>query len=139
MAIKNTILQHLYLITPNESEAEALTGIRVTDEVTAKRAAQKLIERGVTNVVITLGAKGAFLHSGSNGRLIPAPFVKAMDTTAAGDCFNGALAVALSEGQELSDAVGFACRAASISVTRLGAQSSMPTRGEADDISLLSI
>jgi ribokinase len=139
MAIKNTMMQHLYMITPNESEAEALTGIRVTDNVTAERAAQKLIERGIRNVVITLGAKGAYLHSGSNGRLIPAPFVKAMDTTAAGDCFNGALAVALSEGQELSDAVGFACRAASISVTRLGAQSSMPTRREADDISLLSI
>jgi ribokinase len=138
MAIKNTMLQQLYMITPNESEAETLTGIRVIDDVTAERAAQKLHERGVTNVVITLGAKGAYLYDGSVGRLIRAPFVNAVDTTAAGDCFNGALAVALSEGQELAEAVGFACRAASISVTRLGAQSSMPSRREADDNSLLS-
>ena len=138
MAIKNTMLQHLYMITPNESEAETLTGIRVTDNVTAERAAQKLLERGVTNVIVTLGAKGAYLYNGSNGRHIPAPRVNAIDTTAAGDCFNGALAVALSEGLELAEAVGFACRAASISVTRMGAQSSMPSRKEADDISLFS-
>ena len=138
MAIKNTMLQHLYMITPNESEAETLTGIRVTDNVTAERAAQKLLERGVTNVIVTLGAKGAYLYNGSNGRHIPAPRVNAIDTTAAGDCFNGALAVALSEGLELAEAVGFACRAASISVTRMGAQSSMTSRKEADDISLFS-
>ena len=118
----------LFLITPNETEAEALTGIRVTDDATAEQAALTLHRMGVANVIITLGAKGAYLHTKTDAVLIPAPPVTPVDTTAAGDCFNGALAVALSDGQSLPDAVAFACRAASVSVTRPGAQASMPTR-----------
>jgi ribokinase len=133
------ILPCLYAITPNETEAELLTGIRVTDEATAQRAARWLHDAGVANVVITLGARGAYLSSGAEGRLIAAPTVTAVDTTAAGDCFNGALAVALAENRNLSDAVAFACQAASISVTRLGAQASMPHRHEVDTLPVLTV
>lgn len=124
------LLTHLFLITPNETEAELLTGIRVTDADTAQQAAQQLHYAGVQNVVITLGAKGAFLSTGATRQLIPTTPVKAVDTTAAGDCFNGALAVALAEGLQLPEAVAFASKAAAISVTRMGAQASMPTRNE---------
>ncbi|WP_338870585.1 ribokinase [Spirosoma sp. SC4-14] len=125
------LFSNLFLITPNETEAELLTGIRVTDLPTAQQAAQKFHDMGVMNVVITLGSKGAYLHTSENrGQLIDAPLVKAIDTTAAGDCFNGALTVALSEGKTLPDAVAFACQAASISVTRMGAQASVPYRNE---------
>ena len=129
-ALPDAVFAGLFLITPNETEAEILTGIRVTDDATAERAAQKFHEMGVANVIITLGAKGAYLHTNGSGTLVATPPVTPVDTTAAGDCFNGALAVALSEEQTLPDAVSFACRAASLSVTRMGAQASMPTRVE---------
>lgn len=129
-ALPADLFPNLFLITPNETEAEILTGIRVTDWATAEQAALKLHRMGVPNVIITLGAKGAYLHTETGATVIPPPPVTPVDTTAAGDCFNGALAVALSEGQSLPDAVAFACRAASISVTRMGAQASMPTRRE---------
>lgn len=136
--LSKKILQRLHVITPNEFEAEMLTGIHVTDMATAKLAAIKLYESGVPNIVITLGSKGAYLHTASISKLISGPPVTAIDTTAAGDCFNGAMAVALSEGLELDQAVAFACKAASISVTRMGAQSSLPYRKEVNEISLLS-
>ncbi len=122
----------LYLITPNDTEAELLTGIRVTDADSALDAALKLQEMGVTNVIITLGEKGAFLKTETASWLISAPVVEAIDTTAAGNCFNGALAVALADRLPLEEAVEFACKAASISVTRMGAQSSLPSRKEVD-------
>ena len=128
------LLDHLFLITPNETEAELLTGIRVTDLNTAEQAAQQLHQMGVANVVITLGAKGAFLFTDSQKQVVDSQPVTAVDTTAAGDCFNGALTVALAEGQSLAEAVAFGCRAASVSVTRLGAQASMPRRTEIDAI-----
>ena len=124
------LLTGLFLITPNETEAEILTGIRVTNEGTAQQAGLKLQEMGVTNAIITLGAKGAYLHADGTGSLITTPVVTPVDTTAAGDCFNGALTVALSEEQSLPSAVAFACRAASVAVTRMGAQTSMPARAE---------
>jgi len=133
------IFSLLYLITPNETEAELLTGIRVIDTDSAQKAAYKLQELGVTNVIITLGAKGAYLHAGSISGLIPAPQVTAADTTAAGDCFNGALTVALSEDRPLEEAVSFACKAASISVTRMGAQASIPYRKEIESIPSLNL
>ena len=107
-----------------------LTGIRITDLETAEQAARELHQAGVPNVIITLGSKGAFVSTGSSGKLVAAPKVTAVDTTAGGDCFNGALAVALAEGMKIEEAVGFACQAASLSVTRMGAQSSMPYRKE---------
>lgn len=137
--LERKVYPHLYLITPNEFEAEMLTGIRVVDLSTAEQAAMKLHAMGVPNIVITLGPKGAYVHTDSLAKMIPAPPVTAVDTTAAGDCFNGAVAVALSEGQELDAAVSFACKAASISVTRMGAQSSIPFRKEVNEIRLMSI
>jgi ribokinase len=130
------VLKHLFVITPNESEAELLTGIQIKDLDSVKKAAKMLYDLGVANVVLTLGSKGAFLHNKSIAKLIPAPPVTPIDTTAAGDCFNGALAVALSENLPLEKAISFACKAASISVTRMGAQPSLPTRKEVDEISL---
>lgn len=134
-----SVLACLHVITPNENEAELLTGVRVTNEMTAQQAARRLHEAGVPNVVITLGARGAYLSTSSGALLIAAPPVTAVDTTAAGDCFNGALAVAIAEGRDLSEAVAFACKAASISVTRMGAQASLPHRYEVDTLPLLTI
>ncbi|ACU03527.1 ribokinase [Pedobacter heparinus] len=125
--LPDELLQMLYLITPNETEAEILTGIKVKDEHSAEQAAAALKATGVQHVIITLGSKGAWVSAGRHRCLVPAPIVKAVDTTAAGDVFNGALAHALSLNQEWLTAVGYACKAAAISVTRIGAQSSAPT------------
>lgn len=138
-ALDPAVLTCLYVITPNETEAELLTGIRVTNETTAQQAAQRLHEAGVPNVVITLGARGAYISSSSENRFIAAPSVTAVDTTAAGDCSNGALAVALAEGRTLPEAVDFACKAASISVTRMGAQASLPYRHQVDSLPMLTV
>lgn len=137
--LSDEVLKHIFVITPNESEAELLTGIRVTNLESARVAAGKLHEKGVRNVVITLGAKGAYLSNDETKQMIQAPLVTAIDTTAAGDCFNGALAVALSENQSLDRAVAFACKAASVSVTRMGAQSSLPYRKEVDGLALAEL
>jgi len=91
-----------------------------------------MLTRGVKHVIITLGAKGAYIHDETLQKMIASPVVDAIDTTAAGDIFNGALAVALMETDNLESAVDFACRAAAISVTRMGAQSSAPRRHELD-------
>ncbi len=128
--LSNTILEGLFLIVPNESEASILTGITVTDLETASKAADVLLQKGVSHVIITLGKQGAYFKSSFKELLIPAPIVTAIDTTAAGDTFCGALTVALSEGKDWEDAIRFAIAAASLSVTRLGAQSSVPFRNE---------
>ena len=122
----------LSMITPNESEAEKLTGIKVTDEASATAAAIALCAKGVRRVVVTMGSRGAFVYADGHGTLVPAFKVKAVDTTAAGDVFNGALAVALTEGRPLAVAVNFAAKAASVSVTRMGAQASAPYRNEVE-------
>lgn len=126
-------LRGLYVMTPNRKEAEMLTGIRIADEADAERAAAVLAEEGVENVVITLNAKGAYLYNARQRKLIPGFRVRPVDTTAAGDVFNGALAVALAEGMDMEEAVRFANKAASISVTRYGAQSSAPYRREMEE------
>lgn len=120
----------LYLITPNETEAELLSGIKVIDEKSAYAAASELASKGVENVIITLGASGAYVFSEGFKGIIPTEKVKAIDTTAAGDTFNGALAVSLAKGKNLKSAVVFALRAATLSVQKLGAQSSIPTLEE---------
>ena len=120
----------LYALTPNETEAETLTGVRITDAAAAAVAAGRLHADGIGRVVITLGAQGAYWSDGTGAAVVAAPAVRAIDTTAAGDCFNGALAVALAEGLSLPAAVAFACRAAAVAVTRPGAQASLPTRLE---------
>ncbi|BDM63589.1 ribokinase [Shewanella sp. NFH-SH190041] len=132
--LPDSLLAKLDLITPNETEAEVLTGIKVTDEASATVACQHFIEKGVKEVIITMGSQGAFLYRNGQGTLIPGFRVDATDTTAAGDTFNGALLVALSEGQSMEDAVVFAHRASAISVTRMGAQTSIPYRHELDAI-----
>ncbi len=128
--LSNALLQNLYLITPNETEAELLTGTRVVDEQSALKAATQLHNKGVEVVIVTMGSAGAFLFENGHSELIRAPRVDAVDTTAAGDTFNGALVVALSEGKSMRESITFANRAASISVTRMGAQSSVPYRKE---------
>jgi len=127
------LLQSLYLITPNETEAEMISGIKITNDDSLLACARAIHAMGVQSVIITLGSKGAFLYSDNFQEHIPTVKVKAVDTTAAGDVFNGALAVALSEGCGLPEAVRFANKAAAISVTRFGAQASAPYREEIDD------
>jgi ribokinase len=117
--------------TPNESEAEALTGIAVTDVASAGRAAEALRARGVGAVVVTLGGNGALYVDGS--RKVHVPVISAgpvVETTGAGDAFNGGFAVALAEGREVIEAVRFGCATAGISVTRAGTAPSMPARAE---------
>jgi ribokinase len=128
--LSNDLLGCLFLITPNETEAEILTGIKVTNAETAEIAAKKLYTKGVKNVVITMGGSGAFVLTPTVSKLISVVPVKAVDTTAAGDVFSGAISVAISEGKSVEDAVTFANKAAAISVTRMGAQASAPFRSE---------
>jgi ribokinase len=126
------LLARTSIITPNESEALQLTGIEVRDDAGMAAAAQDLMKQGVGTVMITLGAHGVFVATVAGHEIIPGFQVGAVDSTAAGDVFNGALAVALSEGLALHDAACFANAAAAISVTRLGAQPSIPLRQEID-------
>jgi ribokinase len=128
--IPDELLSNISIITPNEKEAEMLTGIHVNSIDTAKEAAKVLSAKGIATVIITLGPKGALIYDGKEFEHISSVEVKAVDTTAAGDIFNGALAVALTEGKMISEATTFACRAGAISVTRKGAQSSAPYRKE---------
>lgn len=130
--IPEELLSKVYLLTPNRTEAESLTGIAVTDIESAKLAADALTAKGVEVVVITLGADGALIKEGGEYYHIPSERVEAVDTTAAGDTFNGALCVALVEGKSLTEAVTFASKASAIAVTRMGAQASVPTRAEVD-------
>ncbi len=131
-ALPDDLLSKVSILTPNETEAELLTGIPVADEDAAIKAGANLLGRGVKTVILTLGARGAMVVSADHRELVPSLAVKAVDTVAAGDVFNGALAVALGEGKPLLNAVKFANVAAAISVTRLGAQPSAPHRDEID-------
>ncbi len=132
--LPDAIISRIHVITPNETEAKRLTGLEVNDEQGAMNAAKVLHERGVKTVIITMGPKGAFLSDIPSGvaRLVPGFSVPAVDTTAAGDVFNGYLAVALAEGASLENAVRLAHAAAALSVQKLGAQSSIPRREETD-------
>jgi ribokinase len=128
-----SIFQYCDYITPNESEAEILTGIHVATQADAARAADALLSLGVRNVIVTLGAQGAFVKNATTAAHVPAfnagPVV---ETTGAGDAFNGGLAVALAEGQDILAAARFGCAVAGISVTRPGTAPSMPHRPEID-------
>jgi len=130
--LDNELLQSLFLLTPNEKEAEMISGIKIIDADSLQACARAICDKGVQSVIITLGSKGAYLYNNTLHETISSYKVTAIDTTAAGDIFNGALAVAISEGCDLAEAVGFANKAAAISVTRLGAQSSAPYRHEVD-------
>ena len=126
-ALGPELLERVDVLTPNETEARILTGIEVTDEDSARLAAERLLACGVKAVVLTMGAKGFLLCEGDNVEFIPAITVDAVDTTAAGDAFTGALAVGLAQGKVLRDAAVFANHVAALSVMTMGAQSSMPS------------
>uniref|UniRef100_UPI0005B22500 PfkB family carbohydrate kinase n=1 Tax=Aeromonas allosaccharophila TaxID=656 RepID=UPI0005B22500 len=120
------------LITPNQTEAELLTGVKVTDEASAREAATRFHQMGIADVMITLGSQGVYCSNAKQQQLIPGFRVKAVDTTAAGDTFNGALLAAELAGADFNGAVRFAHGAAALSVTRFGAQSSIPSKDEVD-------
>ncbi len=128
--LPHTIFPKLFLFTPNETEAGYYTGLTISDTNSARAAAILLLEKGVQNVVITMGSKGAFFKNADEELIVETPKVDAVDTTAAGDVFNGALCVALSENIPWKQALELACKAAAISVTRMGAQASAPFREE---------
>jgi len=127
-SLPKTLLANIDILTPNESETELLTGIRPANVDQAIKASQALQYMGVKSILITLGKKGGF--SSETKEIIPARQVKAVDTTAAGDVFNGAMTVALSDGKEMLEAIKFANTAAALSVAKLGAQPSIPSRKE---------
>jgi ribokinase len=129
-SLSDDILSSLHIITPNETETALLTGIKVEDEASARKAAKTLRDKGVDIVVITMGRSGAYVLSDEEDQIVPCPQVQAVDTTAAGDTFNGALVVGLSDGLNLRDAIEFANKAAAYSVTKMGAQASAPSRND---------
>lgn len=131
--LPDSLLSQIDIITPNETEAEILTGVRVTDEQSAVKSAAVFHQKGIDCVIITLGAKGVFISRNSEHRIIKGFSVQAVDTTAAGDTFNGGFVTALLEGQSFEEAIRFAQAAAAISVTRPGAQPSIPTKQETLD------
>jgi len=128
--ISDEILARCFAITPNETELETLTGIAPADDGACLTAARSLFEKGVQNVIVTLGSRGCFWASPAGGQHFPAARVTPVDTTAAGDAFNGALAMFLAEGRELQNAIPLANCVAALSTTKPGAQPSMPTREE---------
>lgn len=130
--LPDSLLKNLFIITPNRKEAEMLTGIEVKDIESAKEAAKIIKKRGVENVIITLGAEGAVVVHDTTITHVQTFEVEAVDTTAAGDVFNGALAVAIAEGKDILAATAFACKASAISVTKMGAQSSAPWKTEVE-------
>jgi ribokinase len=128
--LEASLLRLVTYLTPNESEAEKLTGVPVHDEASAQRAAKKLMDVGVRNVIITLGSQGALAVNSEGSWMVPSFPVKAIDTTAAGDAFNGGLACAVASGKPLIEAVRDANLVGALSVTKLGAQPSLPTAEE---------
>ncbi len=132
-ALPIELLKSAFILTPNQAEAELLTGVRVENENSAEDAGRILISKGVNKVIITMGREGALVLDSSGSELVTGYKVNVEDTTAAGDVFNGALAVAIAEKRNIFDAVRFANAAAALSVTRLGAQPSAPLREEIED------
>ena len=129
------IWPHLFLITPNQTETEHLTGISPNSPQNIAKAADKLLQKGAQNAIITLGAQGAFFATPDQTLHIPAFKATPIDTTGAGDAFNGALSCALSENQSLETAIRFACAAGALTVGKAGAQPAIPTRDQIDALS----
>jgi ribokinase len=132
LELPDALLRNLYMITPNRKEAEMISGVQVTDIDSAKQAAKVIKDKGVQYVIVTLGADGAVVVDENMITHVTTYPVNAIDTTAAGDVFNGALAVSIAEGKDVLAATVFACKAAALSVTKMGAQSSIPNRIEVD-------
>jgi len=131
--LSENLLKKVWLITPNETEASLLTGIEVTDNQSAEKAANCLLQLGIRNVIVTLGKNGSLLSNEKGVQHFKAFQVEAVDSTAAGDVFNGTLATAITNEEPLTKAINFAAAAAAISVTKEGAQPSIPTRKEIDN------
>ena len=129
-SLPKELFRHLYMVTPNRIEAEMLTGIKIANDADVEKVAEEICAMGVKNVIITLGSKGCLIREEGVSYRIDAFKVEPIDTTAAGDTFNGALCVGLSEGMDLKQAAVMASKASSIAVTRMGAQSSIPYREE---------
>ncbi|KXX70981.1 ribokinase [Flammeovirga sp. SJP92] len=129
-SIKEEVLTKVDIITPNETELELLTKIKVIDESTMLKAVNILHAKGIDTVIVTLGSKGCFVSTSTIKEYFSAPKVEAVDTTGAGDVFNGALTAHLSKGQSFEDTIQFALKAASKSVTKAGAQESIPLLSE---------
>ncbi|NHF60611.1 ribokinase [Flavobacteriaceae bacterium TP-CH-4] len=128
--LSDVLLDGLFLITPNETEAKLLTGIEVTDERSQMAAADALLKKGVQHVIITLGSRGSFFKNTDESFTVSTPKVEAMDTTAAGDVYNGVLAVCLADAMGWRESMEYAGKAAALSVTKMGAQDTAPTREE---------
>ena len=129
-ALEDSILDNLFLITPNETEAKILTGIEVVDEGTMRKAARALLTKGVQNVIITLGSRGSFYMDKNMSFTVETPTVKVVDTTAAGDVYNGVLAVCIANQMDWQEGMAYASKAAALSVTKMGAQDTAPTKEE---------
>lgn len=129
-SLPKELLRHLFMITPNRIEAEMLTGIKIVNDADAERVAKEISAMGVQNIIVTLGSKGCLVREGDTSYCVDAFKVEPVDTTAAGDTFNGALCVGLAEGMNLRQAAVMASKASSVAVTRMGAQSSIPHRKE---------
>lgn len=126
------LLSAVTCVKPNETEAQRLTGLAVEDEHSARQAAEELVRQGATSAIVTLGARGAVWLEGGQWGFVPGFRVEALDSTAAGDAFSGALACALARRMPLAEATRYACLAAALSVTRMGAQPSLPTAEEVE-------
>ena len=131
--LSDELLQYIWLIIPNEYEASLLTDIKVVDPPSAILAAKTLLNKGVQNVIITLGENGSLFCNSEYSQHYNSPQVTAVDTTAAGDVFSGALAVAITHGKSFNESIPFASKAAAISVSRMGAQTSIPTLREMNE------
>ena len=131
-SLPKELLRYLFMITPNRIEAEMLTGIKIVNDADAERVAKEISAMGVQNIIVTLGSKGCLVREGDTSYCVDAFKVEPVDTTAAGDTFNGALCVGLAEGMNLRQAAVMASKASSVAVTRMGAQSSIPHRKELD-------
>lgn len=129
-----SLFKGVYIITPNETEAEALSEIKVVGEKSAAEAARKIHSMGPEIVIITMGEAGALVYDGDSVTMVPAVKVKTIDTTGAGDAFNGGLATAIAEGQDIFQATKFAVCTAALSVTQVGTAPSMPFRSEIDSL-----
>ena len=131
--ISDELLSKVDLITPNEVEAEILTGVKVDSEEAADKAAEWFFHKGVKRVLITLGGRGVYINTRDKKGIIPAYKVNAIDTTGAGDAFNGGLLAALAEDKDIWDAADFANALAALSVQKIGTTPSMPVRSEIDE------
>ncbi len=131
--INDQLLNEIFLVTPNEVEAQIMTGVKIDDEKSALKASRWYFDRGVKNVIITLGSKGVYVNSGQTKGIISPFKVNSVDTTGAGDAFNGGLLTALSEGMDIWQAANFANAVGALSVQKIGTTPSMPTRSEIDD------